>query len=1074
MLENRIFLIKLAIVVLLVALASPAFAELKSSYTAAGNNCGLVVHTNNYGGPLTDSNHQFPAGTGNFYSAGRWNWGVHVATDRNGDGVVNDTLCILSRGGNVTGGVNSLEALELITALGTSGENMGEASSRLENNRLYVSTDADDMADWPPEFREGRSASGAPIIHGAETIASRFGDCFVEDGIGQSVEYQFYFLNFGESNNMVYLHIFFRNMSEYVKWHPNPDVSASVANTPDGQIWYGMEQFYCTANGFRIGGRDEAWAYNFPRQIIVQADRDGSEGGFSGHPAAMAYYQRRNPSLRDETLKLTNTCAQGWNTEFGFYPEEPMESGYPVQKCYRYGLGRNAPAGPFYAESTSPFNGKPLDGWPGVLEPEDDRYEQWIWGERNANNNYNYWSELHDVAPRDSFSLDGVIMFMHLDPPNFGFPSSQDLNNIDDPDVQAALAPILDYADVADIVAEGGFILPETPTAPPLVIIPGDRAVSITWSDINVHTPDAYYGFLQDNPELDPDGIYREYDFEGYRLYRSFVGPNDTHSEMIFTCSVGAGDLTFFYNDIYTKDEPFNRMRNGMKVWYALVPYDRNYDPVSGDELSLPDPSSGKSWNRPGGGLYTVEPRSEAGEFKPASLLGISYVGSATVPDLYVELAGDGTGKLTEAPKYLQPQLDITFEVVNNERITQDFTIYVLCSEVEIAYDGCNWPVAAPVFQLTDASGNVIQEADAFMAASSAELLFTDIPDDDGLKYAVHTSWNPGDGVNVHLDAGGYTGAATIWQWTGRCPWGYGITQGMKPTIAAWINNGLYELTWRADGDDMTLDVVDKATGAAIPFSPYPDDRQWGFMPGGTYMDFYNEVMDGVPQADRENLMLEKLPASNTERFGIWINGVVWEVSPDEIVEPLDEMEYTGELTMPVAGNVFTVSNVWGSWNSDKTVFTQWSGPPLPGDKWQIDIKASSMDPEDADLSKVMVVPNPYIASSWLDLSPDSRRVEFVNLPARCTIRIYSLGGHLVNVLNHIGANRFGWGDYTDWDRLDPDNNPREFTGYDNHSGTEPWNLRNRFGQTVASGLYFYHVTDTRGEDYTGKFYIIN
>ena len=189
MLENRIFLIKLTIVVLLVALASPAFAELKSSYTAAGNNCGLVVHTNNFGGPLRDTNHQFPAGTGNFYSAGNWNWGVHVATDRNGDGVVNDTLCILSRGGNVTGGVNSLEALELITALATSGENMGEACSRLENNRLYVSTDADDMADWPPEFREGRSASGAPILYGAETIASRFGDCFVEIGIGQSLEY---------------------------------------------------------------------------------------------------------------------------------------------------------------------------------------------------------------------------------------------------------------------------------------------------------------------------------------------------------------------------------------------------------------------------------------------------------------------------------------------------------------------------------------------------------------------------------------------------------------------------------------------------------------------------------------------------------------------------------------------------------------------------------------------------------------------------------------------------------------------------------------------------------------------
>ena len=111
----------------------------------------------------------------------------------------------------------------------------------------------------------------------------------------------------------------------------------------------------------------------------------------------------------------------------------------------------------------------------------------------------------------------------------------------------------------------------------------------------------------------------------------------------------------------------------------------------------------------------------------------------------------------------------------------------------------------------------------------------------------------------------------------------------MKPTIQAWIENGLFELTWRADGDDMTLDVMNRTTGSAVPFSPYPDDRQWGFMPAGTYLDFFDEVMDEVPQADRANLMLEKLPASNTESFGIWINGMVWEVSSDAIVEPLDE-----------------------------------------------------------------------------------------------------------------------------------------------------------------------------------------
>ena len=119
-------------------------------------------------------------------------------------------------------------------------------------------------------------------------------------------------------------------------------------------------------------------------------------------------------------------------------------------------------------------------------------------------------------------------------------------------------------------------------------------------------------------------------------------------------------------------------------------------------------------------------------------------------------------------------------------------------------------------------------------------------------------------------------------------------------------------------------------------------------------------------------------------------------------------------------------------------------------------------------------MPNPYIASSILDQSGGGRRIDFVNLPDKCTIRIYSLGGNLVNVLNHIGASRTGWGNFVDVDAIQPDNSPFTFTGYDNHGGTEPWNMQNRFGQTVASGLYFFHVTDARGETHTGKFYIVN
>jgi len=528
-------------------------------------------------------------------------------------------------------------------------------------------------------------------------------------------------------------------------------------------------------------------------------------------------------------------------------------------------------------------------------------------------------------------------------------------------------------------------------------------------------------------------------------------------------------------------------MRNGMKVWYALVPYDNNINPADGSSFSLPDPTSGKVWNRPGGGLYTIEPRSEASELRAASWDGVAaYVGPATVAQPTAELAGhpvyeyveldepdeDGNtidtvfveALLDEAPKFLQPQLEFTFEVVNNERITQDLTLYVAGTERLLMVTGlCRFLDPVTEMKLLDGSRNDMGPAGTanLNGYSDAELLLMNTPDADGVNYAVHVFYeetgtfireDEGNLYN-HLDPGAYT-EGTITPVTTKCNW------GPHPTIQGMIRAGGFEVTWKVSGADVSVDVQNKTRGITVPFGPYADEQVWGFMPGGTYMDFWNDLNDGVSQADRTNLLLETMPADNTDAFALYLNGIVWELS--DITE------------MPTAGTKFTINTCYGSWNDDWTVLTQRADPPDEGDEWKIEIKASTMNPEDIDLTKIMVVPNPYLASSWLDLSPNSRRIEFVNLPSSCTIRIYSLGGHLVNVLNHIGANRFGWGDYTDWDRLDINSNPREFTGHDNHSGTEPWNLRNRFGQTVASGLYFFHVTDYRGETYTGKFYIVN
>lgn len=89
-------------------------------------------------------------------------------------------------------------------------------------------------------------------------------------------------------------------------------------------------------------------------------------------------------------------------------------------------------------------------------------------------------------------------------------------------------------------------------------------------------------------------------------------------------------------------------------------------------------------------------------------------------------------------------------------------------------------------------------------------------------------------------------------------------------------------------------------------------------------------------------------------------------------------------------------------------------------------------------LDRVYVVPNPYVGLS--DIEPANRlpgatrgerRIYFEHLPQRCTIRIFTINGDLVQTLEHD-------------------------TGMDN--GREYWNLLNRDGFSVAYGVYIAHI----------------
>jgi hypothetical protein len=79
-------------------------------------------------------------------------------------------------------------------------------------------------------------------------------------------------------------------------------------------------------------------------------------------------------------------------------------------------------------------------------------------------------------------------------------------------------------ADIAQSIYDIGFILPRPPTHPNVRVIPDDQKVYLVWDNVAEQSADPYFQFTSDptSPLYDP--LYREYDFEGYKLYRSSSG----------------------------------------------------------------------------------------------------------------------------------------------------------------------------------------------------------------------------------------------------------------------------------------------------------------------------------------------------------------------------------------------------------------------------------------------------------------------------------------------------------------------------------------------------------------------
>ena len=124
-------------------------------------------------------------------------------------------------------------------------------------------------------------------------------------------------------------------------------------------------------------------------------------------------------------------------------------------------------------------------------------------------------------------------------------------------------------------------------------------------------------------------------------------------------------------------------------------------------------------------------------------------------------------------------------------------------------------------------------------------------------------------------------------------------------------------------------------------------------------------------------------------------------------------------------------------------------------------------------IGTVKVFPNPYRGdAAWDGTLPRDRYLWFVNLPDRCTIRIYTLAGDLVDTIEFNGSTYDATeirGIFDPTDTRNPESDIPVLSG-----GMAAWDLISRADQGIATGLYIFSVKDhATGDTQLGKFLVL-
>jgi hypothetical protein len=284
----------------------------------------------------------------------------------------------------------------------------------------------------------------------------------------------------------------------------------------------------------------------------------------------------------------------------------------------------------------------------------------------------------------------------------------------------------------------------------------------------------------------------------------------------------------------------------------------------------------------------------------------------------------------------------------------------------------------------------------------------------------------------------------------GSIPWNYADSIGR-----GWINNTISDSAkdaWVLKGRDSLANVLDRAnwawkrlsTGQSVPAAPPPPDIIVTSGPdritvGWSYPDasYFKDAVTGVDdwyawrvyRKKGAYLVRDPLDLKSLDKW--------------ELVDTTTDRLQLSFVDHNVQRGVDYYYAVTAVDNGSQTLSI--ADDPQRGQKLESSrmatrsqLPAVSFQPGLSESGKVRVVPNPATSAAGTSTGTTGfagtpNKILFVNLPVKCTLRVYTETGDLVKTIQHFGT------------------------------ADQEWNQRTENNQYIASGIYILVVSDSEG-----------